>query len=170
MEIKSLKDWVVHGLKDVYSAENQVLEALPKMADAASNKDLKQAFQKHRDQTEGHVDRVVEALNALGEKPDQRLTCKGMKGLITKGEEILKKKSEIPADVLDVALLESAQKVEHYEIVSYASLVTYAELLGKDDVVKLLKKSLDEEKSTDEKLNKLAESGINRAAKVKAAG
>lgn len=164
MEIKDLKGWLVHGLQDLYSAENQVLEALPKMADAASNDELKKAFKEHKKQTQEHVSRLEKALDALGKKPDTSVKCKGMEGLIKEGEELLKKKDKIAQEVLDVALIEAAQKVEHYEIGSYGSAVTYAELLGEEEVAQILEDTLGEEESTDAHLTQLAKDGINKKA------
>src|SRR5690554_339168 len=167
MEVHDLRGWLVHSMQDLYSAENMLLEALPKMANAATYGDLKKAFNMHRDQTEKQVERLEEALSALDEKPDKSVKCKGMEGLIKEGEELLKNKGKIPGDVMDAALIEAAQKVEHYEIAGYGSAATYAEMLEEKDVAKKLKQNLGEEQRTDEKLTKLAEGRINKAAMSK---
>jgi ferritin-like metal-binding protein YciE len=165
VEIKDLRGWLVHNLQDLYSAENMVLAALPQMEQAASDQQLKQAFKMHREQTQQQVQRLEEAFEKLGEQPDTSVTCKGMEGLVKEGEEVLKKKAEIPAEVLDAALIESAQKVEHYEIAAYGSAAAYANSLQERRVANLMKETLDEERETDKKLTKLAEDGINRQAK-----
>lgn len=163
MEVHDLRGWLVHSMQDLYSAENMLLEALPKMANAATYGDLKKAFNMHRDQTEKQVERLEEALSALGEKPDKSVKCKGMEGLIKEGEELLKNKGKIPGDVMDAALIEAAQKVEHYEIATYGTIQTYADMLGEREQSRLLQTTLDEESQTNEQLTKLAMT-INRQA------
>lgn len=165
MEINNLQDWLIHTMQDSYSAEKMVLEALPKMEEAASHDDLKQAFKTHRAQTEEHIERLTQALDRFGKNPDDRVKCKGMEGLIEEGKDLLSKKDQIASDVFDAALIEAAQKVEHYEIAAYGSAATYADMLGEDEVARLLKETLSEEENTDEKLTMLAEGGINRAAR-----
>lgn len=161
MKLDSLKDLYLEQLKDLYSAETQLLDALPKMADGASAPDLKQAFSEHLRQTQEHVRRLERIFDTLGENPKGH-TCEGMKGLVREGEQMLGMKGE-PA-VLDAGLIAAAQRVEHYEIAGYGTVRTYAELLGHDDQVALLERTLDEEEQTDELLTRLAESHVNEEA------
>jgi len=161
MKLDSLKDLYSEQLKDLYSAETQLLDALPKMADAASAPDLKRAFSEHLRQTQEHVRRLERIFDQLGERPKGH-TCEGMKGLIREGEEMLAMKGD-PA-VLDAGLIAAAQRVEHYEIAGYGTVRTYAELLGHDEHMTLLERTLDEEEQTDELLTRLAESHVNEEA------
>ena len=161
MRLESLKDLYREQLKDLYSAETQLLDALPKMADAASAPDLKSAFSEHLRQTQEHVRRLERIFDQLGERPKGH-TCEGMKGLIREGEEMLAMKGD-PA-VLDAGLIAAAQRVEHYEIAGYGTVRTYAELLGHDEHMTLLERTLDEEEQTDELLTRLAESHVNEEA------
>ena len=161
MSMDSLKDLYIDELKDLYNAENQLLKALPKMARKASSPDLKTAFKEHLGQTEGQVNRLEKIFKALGEKPTGK-TCKAMKGLVEEGKEIIEEDGEDA--VLDAALIGAAQKVEHYEIAGYGTARTFASLLGEEDAMDLLQKTLDEEGATDKKLTQLAESNINRQA------
>src|SRR3954471_19714837 len=161
MSMDSLKDLYVDELKDLYNAENQLLKALPKMAKKASAPELKRAFQDHLAQTEGHVDRLAKIFKRLGEKPTGK-TCKAMKGLVEEGKEIIEEDGD--ESVLDAALIGAAQKVEHYEIASYGTARTFASLLGEEDAVTALQKTLDEEAATDKKLTALAESLVNPEA------
>jgi len=161
MKLESLKDLYREQLKDLYSAETQLLDALPKMAEAASAPDLKRAFSEHLRQTQEHVRRLERVFDELGERP-QGHTCEGMKGLIREGEEMMAMKGD-PA-VLDAGLIAAAQRVEHYEIAGYGTVRTYAELLGHDGHMTLLERTLDEEEQTDELLTRLAESHVNEEA------
>ena len=161
MKLESLKDLYREQLKDLYSAETQLLDALPKMAEAASAPDLKRAFSDHLRQTQEHVRRLERVFEELGERP-QGHTCEGMKGLIREGEEMMAMKGD-PA-VLDAGLIAAAQRVEHYEIAGYGTVRTYAELLGHDGHMTLLERTLDEEEQTDELLTRLAESHVNEEA------
>jgi ferritin-like metal-binding protein YciE len=145
----------VEELKDLYSAEQQLVKALPKMADAATDRQLKAGFTKHLKQTQGHAKRLERVFKLLGEKPAAK-TCEAMKGLIKEGQEIMKE--DLPDTVMDAALIGAAQKVEHYEIASYGTLRTYAELMERDDVAQLLQATLDEEGQTDKQLTQIAES------------
>jgi ferritin-like metal-binding protein YciE len=154
----SLKDLYIDELKDLYNAENQLVKALPKMAQKASAPELKRAFQEHLGQTERQVNRLERIFKQLGEKPTGK-TCKAMKGLVEEGKEIIEEKGD--ESVLDAALIGAAQKVEHYEIASYGTARTFASLLGEEDAVELLQKTLDEEGATDKKLTALAESLVN---------
>jgi ferritin-like metal-binding protein YciE len=158
MSMDSLKDLYIDELKDLYNAENQLLKALPKMAKKASAPELKRAFQDHLTQTQGHVDRLEKIFKALGEKPGGK-TCKAMKGLIEEGKEIIEEDGD--DSVLDAALIGAAQRVEHYEIAGYGVVRTFASLLGEDDAMAALQRTLNEEAETDKKLTKLAESVIN---------
>ena len=161
MKLESLKDLYLEQLRDLYSAETQLLDALPKIADAASAPDLKQAFSDHLRQTQEHVRRLERIFSTLGESPSGH-TCEGMKGLIREGEQMLRMEGE-PA-VLDAGLIAAAQRVEHYEIAGYGTVRTYAELLGHDDQVALLERTLDEEEQADELLTRLAETHVNEEA------
>jgi ferritin-like metal-binding protein YciE len=161
MKLESLQDLLVAELKDLYSAENQLVKALPKMAKAASNEKLRDGFLEHLEQTKGHVERLEQACEELEVSPKGK-KCAAMEGLIEEGSELLKEDAT-PA-VLDAALIAAAQKVEHYEIASYGSARTFAKVLGLDNVAKLLQQTLDEEGATDKKLTKLAESEVDAAA------
>ena len=164
MKLESLKDLYLEQLKDLYSAETQLVEALPRMEEAASARDLRQAFNDHLRQTQEQVRRLERIFQDLGESPKGH-TCEGMKGLVKEGEEMIKRRGE-PA-VLDAGLIAAAQRVEHYEIAGYGTVRTYAELLGRDEHVSLLEKTLQEEEDTDEKLTQLAESHVNEEALVR---
>jgi len=161
MKLDTLKTLYIDELRDLYNAENQLLKALPKMAKGASSGDLKDAFEKHLEQTKSHVERLEEVFQDIGETPKGK-TCKAMKGLIEEGLEILKEDGE--ESVIDAGIIVAAQKVEHYEIASYGSVRTFAQLLGKDRSAELLQTTLDEESETNETLNQLAEEIVNPEA------
>ncbi len=161
MKLETLKTLYIDELRDLYNAENQLVKALPKMAKAASSEELQDAFEKHLEQTKSHVDRLEEVFEEIGEKPKGK-TCKAMKGLIDEGSEILKEDGE--ESVIDAGIIVAAQKVEHYEIASYGSVRTFAQLLGKDRSADLLQRTLDEESEANEVLNKLAEDIVNPEA------
>src|SRR5438270_777714 len=161
MKLDTLKTLYTNELRDLYNAENQLLKALPKMAKGASSEDLKDAFEKHLEQTKSHVERLEEVFQEIGETPKGK-TCKAMKGLIEEGSEILKEDGE--ESVIDAGIIVAAQKVEHYEIASYGSVRTFAQLLGKDRSADLLQTTLDEESEANEVLNKLAEDIVNPEA------
>jgi len=161
MSEQALKELLVEELRDTYSAETQILEALPKMAEAAASPQLKQAFQTHVKETEGQVRRLEQIFKILGAAPEGN-TCEATQGLIEEAEELMGE--DHPAEVLDVALVMAAQKVEHYEIASYGSLRTLAETCGMGDVARLLDETLEEEKATDARLTALAEGEINPRA------
>jgi ferritin-like metal-binding protein YciE len=161
MKLDSLHKLYVEELRDVYNAENQLLKALPKMAKGASSEDLRQGLQDHLEETKGHVERLEQIFEALGENPKGK-TCAAMKGLIEEGSEILEEKGE--ESVLDAGIIAAAQKVEHYEIATYGTLRTWANLLGEDDAAELLQETLDEEGETDKRLNDLAEDIVNPEA------
>ena len=162
-ETNPLEELLIDELKDIYSAENQIIKALPKMAKAASSPELKRAFERHLEETR----RQVERLDQIGQTLDTKMTgkkCKGMEGLIEEGKEIMEE--DLEESVLDAGLIGAAQKVEHYEIAAYGTARTHAEMLGYTKAAKLLQQTLDEEGATDKKLTQLAESIIN----VEAAG
>jgi ferritin-like metal-binding protein YciE len=163
MKLESLKDLYLEQLKDLYSAETQLVEALPKMAEAATAPDLKKGFTDHLKQTQEHAKRLERIFKGLKEDPEGE-TCKGMEGLIKDGNQMAKMKGEDAAR--DAGLIAAAQRVEHYEIAAYGTVRTYAELLGYDEHVTLLEKTLNEEEETDERLTQLAESHINEDALV----
>ncbi len=158
MEVNTLKELYVDHLRDLYSAENQITKALPKMAKKANSEKLKQAFEEHLRQTENQISRLEQIFGSL-EKSPRGKKCMGMEGLLDEGKEVMSEKME--ADVMDAALIAAAQKVEHYEIAAYGTVRAYAELLGEQQAVGLLRQTLDEESATDEKLTGIAESTIN---------
>ncbi|MDX1601742.1 MAG: ferritin-like domain-containing protein [Salinimicrobium sediminis] len=160
--MKNLKDLFEHQLKDLYSAENQLVEALPKMQKNANDDKLKKAFEKHLKETEGHIKRLEEITKELGIKPTGE-TCKAMKGLIKEAESFLEEDTE--KEVRDAGLIAEAQRVEHYEISAYGTAVRYAKELGHDDIAKKLQKTLDEEYKADDLLTEMAEDRLNRKAK-----
>jgi ferritin-like metal-binding protein YciE len=161
MKLDMLQKLYTDELRDLYNAENQLLKALPKMAKAASSKELKDAFEKHLEQTKSHVERLEQVFEELDEKPKGK-TCRGMKGLIQEGSEILEQDGE--DSIRDAGIIVAAQKVEHYEIAGYGSVRTFAHLLSKNKAAELLQTTLDEESETNEILNKLAESVVNPEA------
>ncbi|HEX4128922.1 MAG TPA: ferritin-like domain-containing protein [Pirellulales bacterium] len=163
MKVNSLEDLFVHELKDLYSAEKQLIKALPKMAKGATSEKLKEAIQEHLEETKGQVERLEKIFESL-DKTGRGVTCKAMQGLVEEGSETLELDTE---DVLrDAAIIAAAQRVEHYEMAGYGTARAYAELLGLDDAARLLQETLDEEKAADEKLNELAMSEINVEAKA----
>jgi ferritin-like metal-binding protein YciE len=161
MKLDSLETLFVEELRDLYSAENQLVKALPKMAKRAGSEELKEAFEEHLELTREHVERLDEIFENLG-RPAKGKTCKGMKGLIEEASEVLEEHGE--ASVIDAALIAAAQKVEHYEIAAYGTVRTWAEMLDQDDAVDLLQQTLDEESEADEKLTEIAQSTINATA------
>ena len=158
MALDSLHDLYVDELKDLYSAENQLLEALPRMAKAASAPQLKAAFLEHLEVTKGQVARLENIFEGLGASSKGK-KCKAMEGLVEEGKEIIQEEG-VPA-VIDAALIAAAQRVEHYEMAGYGCVRTFAKLLGYDQAVKLLQATLDEEGEADKKLTQLAETVIN---------
>jgi ferritin-like metal-binding protein YciE len=161
MKLDTLKTLYIDELRHLYNAESQLLKALPKMAKAASSEELKDALEKHLEQTKTHVERLEEVFEEIDEKPKGK-TCKAMKGLIEEGSEILHEDGE--ESVIDAGIIVAAQKVEHYEIASYGSVRTFAQLLGKDRSAELLQTTLDEESEANELLNTLAEDIVNPEA------
>ncbi|HEX6903467.1 MAG TPA: ferritin-like domain-containing protein [Thermoanaerobaculia bacterium] len=165
MEIDSLRKLYVEELKDLYSAEKQILQALPRMAKKASNPKLQQAFQEHVEVTRMQVERLDRIFELLG-KSSRGKKCKGMEGLLEEGKEMMQE--DMDDDVMDAALISAAQKVEHYEMAGYGTVRTYANLLGEKEHVRLLQQTLDEEGDADKKLTQLAESQINVEAMAEA--
>ena len=166
MKLGSLEDVFIHQLNDLYSAEDQLVEALPKMAKAASNDKLKQAFEHHLEETRDHRDRIQEIFGQLGKRRSGE-ECKAMKGLIAEGEEIIETDGD--ASAKDAALIAAAQRVEHYEIAAYGTAKTLAGELDKPEVKDLLEQTLDEESQADKLLTKIAtggmlKSGVNQRA------
>src|SRR5580704_4563392 len=159
MSEEGLKELYIDELKDLYSAENQLVKALPKMAKAATSEDLRTGFEEHLEQTKGHVERLETIFKQLGENPKGK-KCKGMEGLIEEGSEAIE---EYGGGLLDAALIGAAQRVEHYEMAGYGTVIAFAEELGESEHVTLLDETLEEEKETDEKLTDLA-SDINSKA------
>jgi len=158
MAAESLQGVYVDQLKDLYSAEQQIVKALPKLADGAQHPDLQRAFKEHELITRVHVERLERIFEQLGQKPGGK-TCKGMKGLLEEGSELLEEHK--PSDARDAAMIAAAQRVEHYEIAGYGTVRTFAHMLGFVDQAELLQRTLDEEGSTDEKLTGLAERVVN---------
>jgi ferritin-like metal-binding protein YciE len=161
MKLNTLEDLLHHELKDLYSAETQLVKALPKMAKAASNPDLKAGFEEHLEQTKVHVER----LEQIGKQLDKALgghKCKAMEGLIEEGAELIGEDAE--ESVRDAGLIGAAQRVEHYEIAGYGTARALATRLGQEDIAALLGQTLDEEKETDAKLTQIAETSVNAEA------
>lgn len=164
MSVTNIEELFADELKDLYSAESQLMKALPKMAKASTSTDLRDAFESHLKETEGHIQRLDKAFEILGKSPRGK-TCHGMKGLIEEGSEIMKEVGK--GATRDAAMISAAQRVEHYEIAGYGTVLAYARLLGQDEIADLLQETLDEEKSADEKLGAIAET-VNSDAKVAA--
>jgi ferritin-like metal-binding protein YciE len=163
MKLDSMDNLFVQELKDLYSAEKQLLKALPKMAKGASNEDLATLIRDHLEETKGHSDRLETIFAELGKSPRGH-TCKAMEGLIEEGAELLKEDGE--AAVIDAAIIGACQRVEHYEIAGYGTARTFAQELGYDEAAELLQQTLDEEKAADKKLTELAVTVINDQAEA----
>jgi ferritin-like metal-binding protein YciE len=161
-KLTSLNDLMIEELKDVYDAEHQITKALPKMAKAAFDPKLQSTFNAHLTETEGHIRRLEQVFNLLGEKP-ARKTCKAMRGLLEEGDDVLKEDAD--SLVKDAALIGSAQRVEHYEMAAYGTLRTFALTLGFDEIATLLQENLEQEGETDRKLTMIAESRVNMGAR-----
>ena len=153
MEHEDLRDLYIDELRDIYSAETQLVKALPKMAKAATSDELRSGFEEHLEQTRGHVSRLEQIFEDLDEKPSGK-KCAGMEGLVKEGGEMIK--NEFEGEVKDAGLIGAAQRVEHYEIAAYGTVRAFAELLGDRNAVDLLSQTLEEEKETDKKLTQLA--------------
>jgi ferritin-like metal-binding protein YciE len=161
----TLHDAFIEELRDVYNAEQQITKALPKMIKAASSPELQKAFTKHLEETKAQIGRLEEVFEAVEEKVRGK-KCEGMAGIIEEGKSAMSE--DFDDETMDAALIASAQRVEHYEMAAYGTLVAWAEAMGHDDAAELLQTTLDEEKATDEKLSAIAESGINQTAAQKA--
>jgi ferritin-like metal-binding protein YciE len=165
MTLNSMNDLFVLQIEDLYDAEQRIIKALPKMADSATSKPLKAAFQHHLRETEQHVTRLEKVFSIIGMSP-RRETCEAMKGLIAEGDEAVGAGGD--PDVRDAALIAAAQRVEHYEIAGYGTARTIAEQLGHKEVARILQETLDEEGAADKKLTEIAESRVNVKAAAKA--
>jgi ferritin-like metal-binding protein YciE len=163
MAIKNLNELFLHELKDVYDAEQQLVETLPKMAENATDPELAEAFREHLAETEGHVTRLEQVFAAMGEEPEAE-TCEGMKGLLEEGNDLLSEDAE--PTVKDAALIGAAQRIEHYEIAAYGTLRVWAATMGMDEVIQLLEETLEEEKAADQKLTTIAEGSVNIEAET----
>ncbi len=154
----ALRQLFLEELADAFNAEQQLTKALPRMAKKAQSSELRDAFQTHLEETENHVSRIEQVFEAIGETM-KRKKCKGMEGIVEEGEEVASEQED--SEALDAALIAAAQKVEHYEIASYGTLCTWAELLGEREALNFLKETLSEEKAADEKLTSIAEELAN---------
>lgn len=161
MPLETLHDLMVHELKDLYSAERQLVQALPKMAKNANSDQLRTAIDNHLSETEEQVSRLEQILESFGESPRGQ-KCQGMEGLIEEGKSLLKEEAD--PDVMDAGIIVAAQKVEHYEIAAYGAVCEYARIMGHSEALQLLEQTLEEEKNADQLLNELAEGGINALA------
>jgi ferritin-like metal-binding protein YciE len=161
MQKDSLRQLYINELKDLYNAETQLVKALPKMAKASSNAELRQGFEEHLRQTSEHVSRLEQIFDMLGEKATGK-RCLGIEGLVKEGAETMSEDYE--GAVMDAAIIGAAQRVEHYEIAGYGTVRTFAEILGENEHISLLEQTLEEEKQTDEKLTQLAEEINSQAA------
>ena len=160
-DIKTLDDLFVHTLQDIYYAENQITKALPTMISKATDPQLKQGFQTHLTETQNQIKRLEQVFKMHGQSP-KGVTCPAIDGIIEEANEVAGDIAD--KDVLDAALLASAQAVEHYEITRYGTLIAWAQQLGRNDCASVLQQNLDEEKATDKKLTAMAESRVNRKA------
>jgi ferritin-like metal-binding protein YciE len=167
MSLDSLQSLFQDELKDIYHAEKQLLQALPRLAKAATTPELQNAFSNHLKETENHVARLEQSFKDLG-MPIRGKVCKGMRGLVEEGKELMEEGEQGP--VLDAALIGAAQRVEHYEIAAYGCLRTYAQLLGLEKVAERLADTLSEEEAADEKLNAIAEGQVNASAAAVGSG
>jgi ferritin-like metal-binding protein YciE len=160
-DIKTMDDLFVHTLQDIYYAERQITKALPKMVEKASSHELKQAFQSHLAETEGHIRRLEQVFKLHG-KEAKGVKCEAIDGIISEAESVIGNVAD--PNVLDAAMIAAAQAVEHYEITRYGTLATWAKELGRNDCASLLEQNLTEEKATDERLTRIAEQRVNRRA------
>lgn len=163
MQLTNLKEVFEHELKDLYSAEKQLVEALPKMAESATSSKLKKAIEKHLELTKKQLERVEEIGKSLGATVTGH-TCEGMKGIVKEGDGIIKEGKK--GDALDAALIGAAQRAEHYEMAAYGTAVAHAKELGHKDVAKKLQKTLDEESKANEMLTEIAETSVNQRAEA----
>lgn len=162
-KLNDLKSLFIHELKDLYDAENRLVDELPAMAEAATDPELQNAFRKHHEETKGHVERLESVFEKLEEKPE-RETCDAMKGLLKEGKEMMKE--DATSDVKDAGLIAAAQRVEHYEMAGYGTIRNFARQLGREDLATILEQTLNEEKNADQTLTNVAESHVNREARV----
>ena len=162
-KLKSLTDLLEHELRDIYSAENQLIKALPKLAKTAVHDELRAAFESHLEETKEHVRRLEEVADDIGVTLG-RHKCKGMEGLIEESSEFIKNAGDVDDSVLDAGLIAAAQRAEHYEIAAYGCAATFADLLGHTNAKKLLVRTLQEERAADEKLTKIAMKAANPEA------
>ena len=161
-DIETMDDLFLHGLKDIYYAENQIVKSLPKLIDKATNRDLTQGLKGHLEETRNQIARLDQVFQKLGETPEG-VKCPAIDGLIAEADDVAGEVSD--KEVLDAAIVGAAQSVEHYEIARYGTLIAWAEALGRDDVVRLLNTNLNEEKAADKKLSSVAvRKGVNRKA------
>jgi ferritin-like metal-binding protein YciE len=158
---KTLDDLFFHTLKDIYYAERKILKNLPRMAKAAESGELRQAFETHREETQGQIERIEQVFEMLGKRASGK-TCEAINGILEEGESVMEDFGE--SEAADAAILAAAQAVEHYEIVRYGTLKTWAQELGMQDAVRLIDQNLQEEKKTDQLLTQLAEARVNRKA------
>lgn len=165
MKLTTLHDLLVEEIRDLYSAESQLLKALPKMAKAASSEELSEVFSSHLEETRGQIERLDRVFELLGATAGRK-KCKAMEGLVAEDKEIISKDAE-PA-VHDAALISAAQRIEHYEIAGYGCARTFARILGEEEAAELLQQSLEEEAAADEKLTQVAMTGINQDAAERA--
>jgi ferritin-like metal-binding protein YciE len=163
MKMNSLQDIYIEELRDLYDAENQIVKALPKMVEAANNEELQNAFTEHLEQTKEQIQRLEKIFEDAGLKAKGK-KCEGIKGIIAEGQEWLDQ--ELDAELMDVALIASAQRIEHYEIAAYGCVSAYAKALEREDEADQLEQTLDEEKDADEKLTELSETINLEAAKI----
>lgn len=160
-DIETLEHLYLHTLQDIYYAEQQIVKALPKMIDKAANAELKDGFTHHLEETKGHVERLEEVFRNIGEEP-KGVTCPAIDDIIKEANEVAGDIAD--KDVLDAALAAAAQAVEHYEMTRYGTLIAWSHELGRNDCASILEETLKEEKAADEKLTKVAESRLNKAA------
>ena len=158
---RTLENLMLETLKDIYHAEKQILRALPKMAKAAKTEELRKALEKHRQETEGQIDRLEKVFEAMDKSPRGK-TCEAMQGLVAEGQDIMEEFSG--SEALDAGLVAANQSIEHYEISRYGTLRTWAQQLGMDEAARIFEQNLEEEKKTDELLTKMAESQANKKA------
>jgi ferritin-like metal-binding protein YciE len=163
-DIKTFEDLFLHGLKDMYYAENKIVRTLPVLIDNASDAELKRGLRQHLDETEHQIGRLEHAFRLFGQKP-QGTKCYGIQGLISEGDELMG--NVAGKNLLNAAVITSAQAVEHYEITRYGALIAWANEMGRNDIARILEESLAEEKAADQKLTKIAEGRVNRRAEGK---
>jgi ferritin-like metal-binding protein YciE len=166
-DINTLEDLFAHGLKDIYYAENQILKALPKLIESATNPQLRKSLKDHRKETEAQVSRLEQIFEMREEKP-KGTKCPGINGLIGEGDDLTGDIGE--KHVLDAAIIASAQAVEHYEMTRYGALIAWAREMGRNDFADILEENLKEEKAADQKLSRIAESRVNAMAGGRGAG